>query len=56
LAAALRRPVDEVDRRLQATEARSLKELEEENTRLKRLLADAELNKAIHMEFAEGSF
>jgi putative transposase len=31
---------------MKATEARRLKELELENTRLKRLLADAELDKA----------
>ncbi|WP_051017071.1 transposase [Cyanobium gracile] len=32
---------------LKATKAKRLKELEQENTRLKRLLADAELDKAI---------
>ena len=33
-----------------------LKELEQENTRLKRLLADAELDKAMLKELAEGNF
>jgi len=32
---------------MKATEAKRLKELEEENNRLKRLLADAELDKAM---------
>jgi transposase-like protein len=32
---------------MKATEAKRLKELEQENTRLKRLLADAELDKAM---------
>lgn len=35
---------------MKAQEARRLKELETENTRLKRLLADAELDKAILKE------
>ena len=34
--------------------ARRLKELEKENARLKRLLADAELDKAIPREAASG--
>ena len=32
---------------MKATEAKRLKELEQENNRLKRLLADAELDKAM---------
>ena len=32
---------------MKATEAKRLKELEQENARLKRLLADAELDKAM---------
>ena len=47
LAASLRRHVDEVGRRPKATEAKRLKELEQENSRLKRLLAEAELDKAM---------
>jgi len=35
---------------MKATEAKRLKELEQENARLKRLLADAELDKAILKE------
>jgi len=41
---------------MKATEAKRLKELELENTRLKRLLADAELDKAVLNELAEGNF
>ncbi len=41
---------------LQVDQARRLKELERENARLKRLLADAELDKAILKEVAEGKF
>jgi transposase-like protein len=41
---------------MKATEAKRLKELELENTRLKRLLADAELDKAMLKELAEGNF
>ena len=41
---------------LQVGQARRLKELERENARLKRLLADAELDKAILKEVAEGNF
>ena len=41
---------------LQVDQARRLKELERENARLKRLLADAELDKAILKEAAEGNF
>ncbi len=36
--------------------AKRLKELEKENSRLKRLLADAELDKAILRGVAEGKF
>ena len=41
---------------LQVDQAKRLKELERENTRLKRLLADAELDKAILQEAAKGNF
>jgi putative transposase len=41
---------------MKATEARRLRELEIENSRLKRLLADAELDKAMLKELAEGNF
>ena len=37
-------------------QAKRLKELEKENARLKRLLADAELDKAILREAASGNF
>ena len=37
-------------------QAKRFKELEKENSRLKRLLADAELDKAILREVAEGKF
>jgi putative transposase len=41
---------------LRMDQAKRLKELEKENARLKRLLADAELDKAILREVAEGKF
>jgi len=41
---------------MQVSQARRLKELEKENARLKKLLADAELDKAILKEVAEGNF
>ena len=41
---------------LQVDQAKRLKELEKENARLKRLLADAELDKAILKEAASGNF
>jgi putative transposase len=41
---------------LQVNQARRLKELERQNARLKRLLAEAELDKAILKEVAEGNF
>ena len=41
---------------LRTDQAKRLKELEKENARLKRLLADAELDKAILKEAALGSF
>ena len=41
---------------MKVTEAKRLKELEQENARLKRLLADAELDKAMLKELAEGNF
>lgn len=40
---------------MKAEEAKRLKKLEEENKRLKRLLADAELDKAILREVLEGN-
>ena len=41
---------------LRMDQAKRLKELEKENARLKRLLADAELDKAILKEAASGNF
>ena len=41
---------------MKATDAKCLKELETENTRLKKLLAEAELDKAMLKELAEGNF
>ena len=41
---------------LDVSDARRLKALEQENSRLKRLLADAELDKAMLKELAEGNF
>jgi transposase-like protein len=41
---------------MKASDAKRLKELEVENTRLKRLLAEAELDKAMLKELAEGNF
>lgn len=41
---------------MQVSQAKRLKDLEKENARLKRLLADAELDKAILKEAAEGNF
>jgi len=41
---------------LKMDQAKRLKDLEKENTRLKRLLADAELDKAILREAASGNF
>lgn len=41
---------------LKVDQAKRLKELERENARLKRLLADAHLDKAILKEAAEGNF
>ena len=41
---------------MKAEEAKRLKELEEENKRLKRLLADAELDKAILKEALQGNY
>ena len=41
---------------IQAEEAKRLTQLEKENTRLKKLLADAELEKAILKELAVGNF
>ena len=40
---------------MKANDAKRLKELEIENARLKRLLADAELDKAMLKELAEGN-
>ena len=41
---------------MKANDAKRLKELEAENARLKKLLADAELDKAMLKEIAEGNF
>ena len=41
---------------MKVDQAKRLKDLEKENARLKRLLADAELNKAILKEAASGNF
>ena len=41
---------------MKATEAKRLNELEQQNVRLKRLVADAELDKAMLKELAEGNF
>lgn len=41
---------------MKAQEAKRLKTLEQENTRLKKLLAEAELDKAMLKELAEGNF
>jgi putative transposase len=41
---------------MKADDARRLKELERENGRLKRLLAEAELDKSMLKELAEGNF
>ncbi len=41
---------------MKANDAKRLKELEGENTRLKRLLADAELDKDMLREIASGKF
>ncbi len=41
---------------MKATEAKRLNELEQENGRLKRLLSDAELDKSMLKELAEGNF
>ena len=41
---------------MKANEARRLKELESENARLKKLLAEAELDKAILKEVASGNW
>ena len=41
---------------MKAEEAKRLKELEQENKRLKKLLAEAELDKAILKEVLEGNY
>ena len=41
---------------LKADDAKRLKDLEKENSTLKRLLADAELEKAVLKEIARGNF
>jgi len=41
---------------MQAEEARRLAQLEQENARLKKLLAEAELEKAMLKDLAEGNF
>lgn len=41
---------------MKCEEAKRLKELEQENARLKKLLAEAELDKAMLKDLAEGNF
>jgi transposase-like protein len=41
---------------LRTEQAKKLKDLEKENTRLKRLLAEAHLDKAMLQEVAQGNF
>jgi putative transposase len=41
---------------MKASDAKRLKELETENSTLKKLLAEAELDKAMLKELAEGNF
>ena len=41
---------------MKANDAKKLKELEKENARLKKLLAEAELDKSMLKELAEGNF
>jgi putative transposase len=41
---------------MQVFEAKRLRELEQENARLKRLLAEAELDKAARKELVEGKW
>jgi transposase-like protein len=41
---------------MKANDAKRLKELERENARLKKLLAEAELDKSMLKELAEGNF
>lgn len=41
---------------MKADDAKRLKELEKENVRLKKLLAEAELDKSMLKELAEGNF
>ncbi len=41
---------------MKADEAKRLKELEKENARLKKLLAEAELDKAMLKELAQGKW
>ncbi len=41
---------------MKASDAKRLKELEAENARLKKLLAEAELDKSMLKELAEGNF
>jgi len=41
---------------MHAEEAKLLTQVEKENSRLKKLLAEAELEKAMLMELADGSF
>lgn len=41
---------------MKADDAKRLRELEGENTRLKKLVAEAELDKAMLKEIAEGNF
>ena len=43
-------------RRHEGNDAKRLKDLEAENARLKKLIAEAELDKAMLREIAEGNF
>jgi hypothetical protein len=49
-------PLAQPVRRPEADDAKRLKDLERENATLKRLLADAELEKAALKEIARGNF
>jgi putative transposase len=49
-------PLEAAVRGMQAEEARRLTQLEKENARLKKLLAEAELEKTMLKDLAEGNF
>ena len=48
--------VGEICRKMKIGQAKRLKDLEKENARLKRLLADAELDKSVLKEAAAGNW